>query len=204
MDGGSRHGVGKLTFLDAVCVKFQATWGCVFVLGILLTTVRHSDDSKPHLSNLSEGGSLSSVKISFQKARSREIKLRYISIATSYVAWKAPCPFPYDVKINGVKEGYHKPTYSSIHVYYVGFGSSVCLTLGSPEELLCQFHCFYILGQVACWKLLPHSSENNHSPFRMTKAQQSGRGCMFGSSVMIMVQLNPKTSVFGGEALGRD
>lgn len=135
--------------------------GRVFVLGILLTTARHSDDSKPHLSNLSEGGSLSSVEISFQKARSREIKLRYITVTTSYAAWKAPCPFLYSVKIDGAKEGYHKPIYSSIHVYYVGFGSSVCLTLGSPEELPCQFHCFYILGQVACWKLLPRSSGKN-------------------------------------------
>ena len=127
--------MGKLKF--RCCLrKGSGYMGCVFVLGILLTTVRHSDDSKPHLSNLSEGGSLSLVKISFQKARSREIKLRYIIIATSYVAWKAPCPFPYDVKIDGAKEGYHKPIYSSIHVYCVGFGSTVCLTLGSPEELL--------------------------------------------------------------------
>lgn len=156
--------MGKLTY--RCCPrKVSGYMGCVFVLGILLTTARHSDDSKPHLSNLSEDHSLSSVKISFQLAWSREIKLRYISVATSYVAWKTPCPFPYSVKIDGAKKGYHKPIYSSIHVYYVGFGSSVCLTLGSPEELPCQFHCFYILGQVACWKLLPRSSEKTF-PFQ--------------------------------------
>lgn len=90
VDGGLWQGVGKLKF--RCCLgKVSGYMGCVFVLGILLTTARHSDDSRPHLSNLSEGGSVSSVKISFQKARSREVKLRYISIATSYVARKAPC-----------------------------------------------------------------------------------------------------------------